>query len=60
MSTSSDRDDKDNTNYTFTPPVIYSPQQVETGNKVIEIINSSLSDEDKSKTVWSVLNNANT
>ena len=57
MSTSSDRNDKDNTNHRFTPPVNYTTEQVEDANKVVEIINSSLSDDDKSKAVWSVLNN---
>ncbi|MBD2505640.1 hypothetical protein [Anabaena azotica] len=52
-----DRNDKDNPNYTFAPPVQYTAQQVETGNKVVEIINSSLSDEEKSKSVYEILTN---
>ncbi|BCL40044.1 hypothetical protein [Nostoc sp. MS1] len=60
MSTSSDRNDKDHPNYTFIPPVQYTPQQVRTGNEIVEIINdSNLSDTQKSNAVWLVLNNQN-
>lgn len=59
MSTT-DRNDKNNPNYTFTPPVSYSAQQVEDANKVVEVLNSNLSDADKSKAVYEILTNPNT
>ncbi|MCC2695224.1 hypothetical protein [Nodularia sp. LEGE 04288] len=55
---SQDRTDKDNPHYTFTPPSNYTPQEVEAGNKLVEILNDpSLSETDKKKACWEILNN---
>jgi hypothetical protein len=56
--TTTDRDDKDNPTIQFTPPIHYTPAEVEAGNKLVEIINNSdLSQDDKKAQVWDVLNN---
>ncbi|MEA5567798.1 hypothetical protein [Anabaena sp. UHCC 0399] len=48
MSFSEDRSDKNHSHYTFTPPVNYTPEAVEAGNKIVEILNdSNLSETDK-------------
>jgi hypothetical protein len=54
---SEDRDDKNNPLYTFTPPVNYTPQEVEAGEALIEILNNSdLSKDEKRSAVWEILN----
>ncbi|BAY90775.1 MULTISPECIES: hypothetical protein [unclassified Tolypothrix] len=54
----SDRDDKDNLSIQFSPPVHYTPAEVEAGNKLVEVVNDpSLSEGEKKDAVWDILNN---
>ncbi len=57
MPFSEDRRDKDNPRYTFTPKVSYTPEQVEAGKKLVEVLNDeNLSETQKKDGVWKVLN----
>jgi hypothetical protein len=56
--TTTDAHDKRDPSIQFTPPVHYTPEEVEAGNKLVEIINNpTLSEADKKAEVWEVLNN---
>ncbi|MEA5527305.1 hypothetical protein [Nodularia spumigena] len=52
-----DRIDKDNPKYTFMPPIVHTPQQIEAGNKIVEILNNpNLTESEQREACWSVLN----
>ncbi|MDB9371042.1 hypothetical protein PN456_19175 [Nodularia spumigena CS-586/05] len=57
MPLSQDRIDKDNSEYTFIPPIEHTPQQIETGNKIVEVLNNqNLTESDKRQACWELLN----
>ncbi|MCC5636285.1 hypothetical protein LC593_10535 [Nostoc sp. CHAB 5844] len=60
-SLSEDRDDKNNLSYTFIPPVNYTPEQIKTGQELVEILNDpNKSEANKRDEVWEILNNQGT
>lgn len=52
-----DRHDKENPSIQFTPPVHYTPAEVEAGKQLVEVINQpELSEAHKKEQVWTILN----
>ncbi|MCG6136851.1 MAG: hypothetical protein MET45_19815 [Nostoc sp. LLA-1] len=55
MQLSQDRIDKDNPQ--FIPQIEHTPQQIEAGNKLVEVLkNQNLTESDKRDACWELLN----
>jgi hypothetical protein len=55
MQPSQERIDKDNPQ--FIPPIEHTPEQIEAGNKIVEVLkNQNLSESDKRQACWKLLN----